>query len=118
MQDHADLICHKIKVARHASIKPTRSETGRTPGTPVHAPLRSTAQVIAIGASTGGTEAIEQVVLPMPANSPRDRHHPAHARRVHPFLTERLDRMCHIRVSEAQGGERILPGHAFIAPGG
>jgi two-component system chemotaxis response regulator CheB len=33
-------------------------------------------------------------------------------------FAERLDRMCQIRVSEAQGGERILPGHAFIAPGG
>lgn len=118
MQDYAELICHKIKVARHACIKRIRSGTGQTPSTPLHAPLLSTEKVIAIGASTGGTEAIKQVLLQMPANSPGiviTQHMPAGFTRS---FAERLDRMCHIRVSEAQGGERILPGHAFIAPGG
>lgn len=118
MHEYAALICHKIKVARHASIKRIRSVPGQTPSSLLHAPLLSTEKIIAIGASTGGTEAIKHVLVQMPANSPGiviTQHMPAGFTRS---FAERLDRLCHIRVSEAQGGERILPGHAFIAPGG
>jgi two-component system chemotaxis response regulator CheB len=78
----------------------------------------STEKVICIGASTGGTEAIREVLVPLPADSPAiviTQHMPPG------FTTSfaaRLDSLCRIRVKEASHGERILPGHAYIAPGG
>lgn len=78
----------------------------------------STEKVICIGASTGGTEAIREVLVPLPADSPAiviTQHMPPG------FTTSfaaRLDSLCKISVKEASHGERILPGHAYIAPGG
>jgi two-component system chemotaxis response regulator CheB len=78
----------------------------------------STEKVICIGASTGGTEAIREVLMRLPADSPAiviTQHMPPG------FTTSfaaRLDTLCKITVSEARDGERILPGHAYIAPGG
>jgi two-component system chemotaxis response regulator CheB len=74
--------------------------------------------MICIGASTGGTEAIKGVLTKLPADSPAvviTQHMPPG------FTTSfasRLDSLCQIKVSEAVHGERILPGHAYIAPGG
>jgi two-component system chemotaxis response regulator CheB len=79
---------------------------------------RTTQQVLAIGASTGGTEAIAQVLSHLPADTPGTiivQHMP-------PMFTahfaERLDRICTMRVQEAKGGEELLPGLAYVAPGG
>lgn len=78
----------------------------------------STEKIIAIGASTGGTEAIKEVLVPMPADAPAiviTQHMPSG------FTTSfaaRLNSLCQITVKEAVNGERILPGHAYIAPGG
>ena len=78
----------------------------------------STEKLIAIGASTGGTEAIKEVLTHMPADAPAiviTQHMPPG------FTTSfaaRLDSLCQITVKEAVNGERILPGHAYIAPGG
>lgn len=78
----------------------------------------STEKIICIGASTGGTEAIREVLTRMPADSPAiviTQHMPPG------FTTSfaaRLDTLCQIHVKEAVQGERILPGHAYIAPGG
>lgn len=78
----------------------------------------STEKLIAIGASTGGTEAIKDVLTKMPANAPAiviTQHMPPG------FTTSfaaRLNGLCQISVQEARHGERILPGHAYIAPGG
>ena len=78
----------------------------------------STEKVICIGSSTGGTEAIKEILVRMPADSPAiviTQHMPPG------FTTSfaaRLDSLCRISVSEARDGERILPGHAYIAPGG
>lgn len=80
--------------------------------------LATTEKVICIGASTGGTEAIREVLMPLPADSPAiviTQHMPPG------FTTSfaaRLDSLCKIRVAEARDGQRILPGHAYIAPGG
>ncbi len=77
----------------------------------------SSEKLIIIGASTGGTEAIRQVLEPLPANSPAiliTQHMPGGFTRS---FAERLDRLCQISVKEAADGERILPGHAYIAPG-
>ena len=78
----------------------------------------STEKVNCIGASTGGTEAIREVLIHMPADSPAiviTQHMPPG------FTTSfaaRLNSLCQITVKEAVNGERILPGHAYIAPGG
>ena len=78
----------------------------------------STEKLICIGASTGGTEAIKEVLVQMPADSPAiviTQHMPPG------FTTSfaaRLNGLCQITVKEAVIGERILPGHAYIAPGG
>jgi two-component system chemotaxis response regulator CheB len=78
----------------------------------------STEKLVFIGASTGGTEATKEVLLALPADAPAvviTQHMP-------PGFTKsyaaRLDSLCRIRVKEATDGERVLPGHAYIAPGG
>jgi len=94
--------------------------TSGNPATPAAGLLGrlSTEKVIFIGASTGGTEAIKEILVHMPPDSPAiviTQHMPAG------FTTSfaaRLNSLCQITVKEAVNGERILPGHAYIAPGG
>ena len=78
----------------------------------------STEKLIFIGASTGGTEATKEVLIGLPADSPAvviTQHMPPGFTRNY---AARLDGLCKISVKEASDGERILPGHAYIAPGG
>ncbi len=78
----------------------------------------STEKIIFIGASTGGTEATKDVLMGLPADSPAvviTQHMPPGFTRSY---AARLDGLCKISVKEASDGERILPGHAYIAPGG
>ena len=78
----------------------------------------STEKLVCIGASTGGTEAIKEILSRFPADSPGvviTQHMPPG------FTTSfaaRLNTLCQIKVLEATNGARILPGHAYIAPGG
>jgi len=77
----------------------------------------STEKLIAIGASTGGTEAIREILVRLPADSPAvliTQHMPPGFTRS---FAARLDGLCRMTVSEAVDGERALPGHAYIAPG-
>ena len=78
----------------------------------------STEKLIFIGASTGGTEATREVLASLPADCPAV----LIAQHMPPGFTQRyaarLNGLCHIRVAEATDGERVLPGHAYIAPGG
>jgi two-component system chemotaxis response regulator CheB len=123
MQAYADDICEKIKAASLAKM-----QRPRVPGQAVAAsekaptgsrsPIVGTEKIIAIGASTGGTEAIKDVLIDMPADSPGiviTQHMPPGFTRT---FAERLNRLSRLNVVEAKGGERILPGHAFVAPGG
>ena len=78
----------------------------------------STEKIIFIGASTGGTEATKEVLMNLPPDSPAvviTQHMPAGFTKSY---AARLDSLCRIRVKEAVDGDRILPGHAYIAPGG
>jgi two-component system chemotaxis response regulator CheB len=78
----------------------------------------STEKIIFIGASTGGTEATRELLLGLPADCPAvmiTQHMPPGFTRSY---AARLNGLCRIRVAEASDGERILPGHAYIAPGG
>jgi len=74
-------------------------------------------QLIAIGASTGGTEAIREIFRRLPLNTPPIvvvQHMPEMFTRM---FAKRLDEQCRIAVSEALDREKLLPGHAYIAPG-
>jgi two-component system, chemotaxis family, protein-glutamate methylesterase/glutaminase len=119
-------IVEKIRVAAVAKVAraaPSAAAAHSTSQPSAAAPLGtfgrlSTEKIICIGASTGGTEAIREVLTNMPADSPAiviTQHMPPG------FTTSfaaRLDTLCQINVKEASNGERVLPGHAYIAPGG
>lgn len=78
---------------------------------------QTTNKIIAIGASTGGTMAIESMLLPMPSNAPGMvivQHMPENFTRS---FAERLNKKCAIEVREAKDGDTVMPGLALIAPG-
>ena len=121
---YTDLIAGKIRIAAVAKLLPAKHAGRGVPQSVVadapllRSPLLSTEKLIIIGASTGGTEAIREVLQPLPPDSPGimiAQHMPAGFTRS---FAERLNGLCRIVVSEAVHGERILPGHAYIAPGG
>jgi two-component system chemotaxis response regulator CheB len=122
-----DDITDKIRTAARATVRrlpaappaPGAGKPGEpAPAAPTSLGRLSTEKIIFIGASTGGTEATREVLVKLPADAPAvliTQHMP-------PGFTKsyaaRLNAMCRIRVSEATDGERVLPGHAYIAPGG
>lgn len=121
---YTDLIVGKIRIAAAAKLLPAKRATPGVSLTPamdvplLRSPLLSTEKLIIIGASTGGTEAIREILQPLPPDSPGiliAQHMPAGF--THSFA-QRLNGLCRIVVSEAVHGERILPGHAYIALGG
>ena len=80
--------------------------------------VQTTESVVAIGASTGGTEALVEVLSSLPADCPGIvvfQHMPE---RFTAQFANRLDQLCSIRVKEAENGDSVLRGHALIAPGG
>jgi two-component system chemotaxis response regulator CheB len=83
----------------------------------INSRLQTTEKVVIVGASTGGTEAIKELLVAMPADAPGiliTQHMPAAFTSA---FARRLDGLCRIVVKEALDGERVLPGHAYIAPG-
>lgn len=122
LQEYADEIADKIRAARVARVRrpapvpaPVLSADAVLP--PLQSRIASTEKVIIVGASTGGTEAIKTFLMQMPPDCPGiliAQHMPEAFTR--PFAA-RLDGLCRIAVAEAVHGERILPGHAYVAPG-
>jgi two-component system, chemotaxis family, protein-glutamate methylesterase/glutaminase len=116
----AQEIIDKVKAAARAKVRPPARTSGLRPAAPPSSTLlsfRATHKVIAIGASTGGTEAIREVLTRMPPDSPgivMVQHMPE---KFTTSFAQRLDSLAKIRVSEARDGDRILPGHALLAPG-
>ncbi|WP_395669256.1 chemotaxis response regulator protein-glutamate methylesterase [Rhodoferax sp.] len=121
----AGQIVDKVRVAAAAHIRrnvvqvaASVSAPALQPGLGTFAGRVSTEKLVCIGASTGGTEAVKEVLMRLPADSPGvviTQHMPAG------FTTSfaaRLNGLCQITVQEATHGSRILPGHAYIAPGG
>ncbi len=79
---------------------------------------RTTERVVAIGTSTGGTQALEQVLTELPrvcAGIVIVQHMPE---KFTAAFAARLDKLCRIAVKEAAHGDRVVPGRALIAPGG
>lgn len=115
-----DQVCARVRAA--ALARP--AQMARPAGFRVPAPLpvmrqvTTSARLIAIGASTGGVQALAQVLQVMPADAPAIvivQHMPQGFTRA---FAERLDTLTMIRVREAQDGADIRPGVALIAPGG
>ena len=111
-----DLI-RKIKVASRA--RPVARETTGGKSTPItsHALSETTHKLFAIGASTGGVQALGEVITKLPANTPGTvivQHMPA---KFTASFAERLSKESHVEVREARQGDRVIPGRVLIAPG-
>lgn len=122
IQEYADVIVEKLRSAASVKVKPLvkkhRAETSNAQKLATTSKLAGTEKIIAIGASTGGTEAIKDLLVQLPAAVPgivMTQHMPPGFTRTY---AERLNKLTRLHVVEAKGGERILPGHAFLAPGG
>ncbi|QWV92503.1 chemotaxis response regulator protein-glutamate methylesterase [Geomonas oryzisoli] len=125
--EYAEELTEKIRCARLSFRR-----RGSAPGgaAPVEAKLSAdavlpnrrqhfstTEKVVAIGSSTGGTEALKTLLTALPADCPGiliTQHMPETFTRT---FAARLDGLCALAVKEAEQGERVLPGHAYIAPG-
>lgn len=115
MLEYAEEITDKIRWA--AKAKPRQTQTGPSQAPAAPSNFSTSEKLVIIGSSTGGTEALQTILTQMPANSPAimiAQHMPGGFTKS---FAERLCRLCKIQVSEAVDGERVLPGHAYIAPG-
>jgi two-component system chemotaxis response regulator CheB len=129
LKDYGDELIDKIHAASKASVRALdprraaaiapRAAHNTDAVLPKSAPrqLRTTDRIIAIGASTGGTEAIKEVLMRLPPDAPGvviTQHIPKAF--SGPFA-KRMNDCCQVTVYEAEDGQQILPGHAYIAPG-
>jgi two-component system chemotaxis response regulator CheB len=108
-------LAEKVKAAGASRVR-TAPPQRPTPARPTD--FRSNGKIIAIGASTGGVEALIAVLSAMPENCPPTvvtQHMPATFTRS---FAARLDRLCAPTVTEAEDGEPLAPGHVYVAPGG
>ena len=118
MRDYTELIADKLRIAERARVQARpRVAAADAPLPSLRDPLSSSEKLIIVGASTGGTEAIRSFLQQMPSDSPGIlivQHMPEGFTRS---FAQRLDSLCRITVKEADDGERVLPGHAYLAPG-
>lgn len=136
MEEVARDLIAKVKAAAAARVRPlsvkreaSGSETNDTSRTTLHerrvtdgasrtAMIKTTDTIIAIGSSTGGTEAVKDVLEVLPPNTPPvliTQHMPE---RFTKTWADRMNSLCRISVKEAEDGDSVLPGHALVAPGG
>jgi len=112
----AEEIVSKIRMAARARVRRTPADAA-APVTLPAAGFSGTEKLVFIGASTGGTEAIKDLLVSFPPDYPGTlitlHMPPGFTQRY----AERLDRSCRITVREARDGEPVLPGHAYVAPG-
>jgi len=129
LEDYEHELIAKVRAAAAARVVPrlapkTRravderhSTSAVVPALKVQAMLRTSERIVAVGASTGGTEAIRELLSEMPPDAPAmviSQHIPAAFSKA---FAERMNRCSAMAVCEAQDGQQILPGHAYIAPG-
>jgi two-component system, chemotaxis family, protein-glutamate methylesterase/glutaminase len=121
MEEVAQDLIAKVKAAAQAKVRGKRGDSG-VGGNGV-APLlmssmiKTTDTIIAIGSSTGGTEAVKDVLMALPPNTPPiliTQHMPE---RFTKTWADRMNSLCRISVKEAEDGDSVLPGHALVAPG-
>ncbi len=117
-----DMSVHLVEKIRAASRvrlsrKETQDDAVHEEAEPIKALAQTSHKVIAIGASTGGTEALKQVLIKMPPNSPGIiivQHMPANFTSA---FAERLNGLCQITVKEAADNDSVMTGTALVAPG-
>jgi two-component system, chemotaxis family, protein-glutamate methylesterase/glutaminase len=113
----ADLI-EKLKIAAVVDLKKKMFSAKPTVGTPISAALSSTTnKIVAVGSSTGGTVALENILKVMPPNTPGcvvTQHMPESFTKS---FAERLNDLCELNVKEASDGDSVAPGTVLIAPG-
>lgn len=114
--EYTEIIADKVRAASRARLQAPAVAPAQIPM--LRSPLSSSEKLVIMGASTGGTEAIRHVLQPLPPDSPAiliTQHMPAGFTRS---FAQRLDALCSVTVREATHGERVLPGHVYLAPGG
>jgi two-component system chemotaxis response regulator CheB len=125
--NYSDEIIAKVRTAARARVGAIRAASPAAPKFSADAVipqssvgrrmLKTTERIIAIGASTGGTEALRELLVALPPDAPGiviSQHIPAAF--SGPFA-QRLNQVAAMAVCEAQDGQYILPGHAYVAPG-
>jgi two-component system chemotaxis response regulator CheB len=122
MEEIAQDLIAKVKAAAQARVLPLNvnreASKSEASGAPSGAMIKTTDTIIAIGASTGGTEAVKEVLEGLPPNTPPiliTQHMPE---RFTKTWADRLNNLGRMSVREAQDGDRVLPGRALVAPGG
>lgn len=118
LEMQSERLCNVVKAAGRAHVKPFEKR-GIEPKRKVAEKIgfSSSELIVAIGSSTGGVESIRRVVQGLPSDGPAvliTQHMPGGFTRT---FAERLDRGTELKVSEASHGQRVLPGHVYIAPG-
>ncbi|WP_455203265.1 protein-glutamate methylesterase/protein-glutamine glutaminase [Kaarinaea lacus] len=128
LEEYAAEIIAKVKMAASARVRQIKNASPKTVSPKQSADaviekaarakhFKTTDKIIAIGASTGGTEAIKEVLMDLPADTPGiviTQHIPEAFSK--PFA-KRMDGVTQMTVCEAHNGQQILPGHVYIAPG-
>ena len=127
LENCASEIIEKVRIASRARLQPVNVQKPEIipkytadaviKNKTQHRHIITTDKIIAIGASTGGTEAIKQILCDMPAHAPGiviTQHIPETFSRA---FAERMDRFSAMTVFEASDGQQVLPGHVYIAPG-
>lgn len=118
LEERAEELIEKVRIASKASVQPLPKIQRPVLSTDTNTPsYSSTEKIVVIGASTGGVEALKEVITVLPANSPAiliAQHMPANFTKT---FAARLNGLSDVAVSEAVHGERVLPGHVYIAPG-
>lgn len=119
VKDMSEQLIEKVKaVSKIKNLKPIKiSAVEKVEKKRNMAMIKTTNKIVAIGASTGGTEAIRDVLTKLPAETPPMvivQHMPANFTKA---FADRLNEICQIEVREAKNGDQLLPGTALIAPG-
>ncbi len=124
MEEIAQDLIDKVKAAAQAKVRGKGAGGSGAVGKGVGIPLapggamiKTTDTIIAIGSSTGGTEAVKDVLMALPPNTPPiliTQHMPE---RFTKTWADRMNQLCRIAVKEAEDGDSVLPGHALVAPG-
>ncbi|NJK87992.1 MAG: chemotaxis response regulator protein-glutamate methylesterase [Myxococcales bacterium] len=119
LEDYADELAEKIRAAHEARNKvAARDAEASVPRLPsLERRFETTDRLLAIGASTGGTEAIREILTALPPDCPAVvivQHIPE---MFSTLFAQRLDQVCRLSVCEARDGQPIVPGHAYVAPG-
>ncbi len=138
MEEIAQDLIAKVRAAAQARVRPLsvkgeasivgRAQTGEVSSHALHvqgfthdapsgAMIKTTDTIIAIGSSTGGTEAVKDLLMALPPNMPPiliTQHMPE---RFTKTWADRMNELCRISVKEAEDGDSVLPGHALVAPG-